>query len=148
MAILLLSHPSLSGMASGTGQSGSTGWGNSVRSRLYLERPKAQDGGEPDPDLRILTNKKANFSSTDVSLSLRWAAGAFRLEKSGLGGLDRMAQERAADTRFLELLADFEKQGRTTNNAGGPNYAPRAFAASDSAIGKDRFRGAMERLFR
>jgi hypothetical protein len=33
---LLLAHPSLSGMASGSGTSGSTAWSNSVRSRLYL----------------------------------------------------------------------------------------------------------------
>ena len=37
-ALLLLAHPSLSGMATGTGMSGSTAWSNSVRSRLYLER--------------------------------------------------------------------------------------------------------------
>src|SRR5260221_11911203 len=35
-AFLCLAHPSLSGMSSGTGTSGSTGWNNSVRSRLYF----------------------------------------------------------------------------------------------------------------
>ena len=40
LAVLLLSHPSLTGINSGTGQSGSTGWGNSVRSRLYLHRQR------------------------------------------------------------------------------------------------------------
>jgi RecA-family ATPase len=34
-AVLLLSHPSLAGIATGTGLSGSTAWNNSVRSRLY-----------------------------------------------------------------------------------------------------------------
>ena len=38
MTIVVLSHPSLSGMTSGAGTSGSTAWSNSVRSRLYLER--------------------------------------------------------------------------------------------------------------
>ena len=37
-AVILLSHPSLSGLNSGSGTSGSTAWNNSVRSRLYLER--------------------------------------------------------------------------------------------------------------
>jgi len=37
-AVLLLAHPSLSGLNSGSGTSGSTGWNNSVRSRLYFER--------------------------------------------------------------------------------------------------------------
>jgi RecA-family ATPase len=35
-AILLLSHPSLTGMASGSGLSGSTAWNNSCRARMYF----------------------------------------------------------------------------------------------------------------
>lgn len=42
-AVLVLSHPSLSGISSGSGTSGSTAWSNSVRSRIYLSRPE----GEP-----------------------------------------------------------------------------------------------------
>lgn len=38
VAFVVLSHPSLTGLASGTGSAGSTGWGNSVRSRLYFSR--------------------------------------------------------------------------------------------------------------
>lgn len=44
MSIILVSHPSLTGISSGSGQSGSTGWGNSVRSRLYLTAPKMTKG--------------------------------------------------------------------------------------------------------
>ena len=51
-AVVMLAHPSLSGLNSGTGTSGSTGWNNSVRSRLYLERVK-DDGYEADPDARV-----------------------------------------------------------------------------------------------
>jgi hypothetical protein len=36
--LLLTSHPSLTGIATGTGLSGSTAWNASVRSRLYLKR--------------------------------------------------------------------------------------------------------------
>ncbi|WP_369675560.1 AAA family ATPase, partial [Enterococcus faecium] len=52
-AVVLLAHPSLTGMASGSGLSGSTAWNASVRSRLYLERV-VQDGYEADPDRRVL----------------------------------------------------------------------------------------------
>ena len=38
-AVLVLAHPSLTGLSSGSGTSGITAWSNSVRSRLYLERP-------------------------------------------------------------------------------------------------------------
>jgi DNA repair protein RadA/Sms len=41
-AFLLLAHPSLTGMNTGTGTSGS----NAVRSRLYLQTAKASDGSE------------------------------------------------------------------------------------------------------
>jgi hypothetical protein len=37
-AVILLAHPSPAGLNNGTGTSGSTGWNNSVRSRLYLTR--------------------------------------------------------------------------------------------------------------
>ena len=43
-AVLLCAHPSLAGINSGTGTSGSTAWNNAVRSRLYLTKP--DDEGE------------------------------------------------------------------------------------------------------
>jgi len=76
-AVVLLSHPSLTGLNSGTGTSGSTAWNNSVRSRLYLERVTMKDGMhtiEDDPDARILSNKKANYSRTGTEIRLKWEA--------------------------------------------------------------------------
>jgi AAA domain len=43
VAIILLIHPSLAGIASGTGSSGSTGWHGSVRARMYLTAPDPAD---------------------------------------------------------------------------------------------------------
>lgn len=57
--VLQLAHPSLAGMASGSGTSGSTAWENAVRSRMYLERPK--DGL---PEERIISRKKSNYASS------------------------------------------------------------------------------------
>jgi hypothetical protein len=42
---MLLSHPSLTGINSGTGLSGTTGWHNSVRARMYFVRPKPDRRG-------------------------------------------------------------------------------------------------------
>ena len=39
-SVLLLTHPSLTGINTGTGLSGSTAWHNSVRSRMYMTAPK------------------------------------------------------------------------------------------------------------
>jgi len=147
LAILMLSHPSVAGMASGSGQSGSTAWGNSVRSRLYLERPKADDGSEPDSDMRILSTKKAKYGPCDTTIALRWDAGVFRPDHHGVGTLDKIARDQTVETRFLELLRDFEKQGRAVNPHSGLSYAPQAFANAEPAIGKRHFRSAMERLF-
>jgi hypothetical protein len=74
-AVFLCAHPSLSGMASGSGSSGSTAWNNTVRSRLYLAQPKAEDGEEVDPDIRVLTRKKSNYARAGETLTVRWTDG-------------------------------------------------------------------------
>lgn len=147
-AIVLLSHPSVSGMASGSGQSGSTGWGNSVRSRLYLTAPKADGESEPNPDIRVLSNKKANYGPCGSEIVLRWDHGMFRPDGGGaLSGMDRQAQERRVERRFLELLSEMERQNRRVNSSAGPNYAPKLFARIDSSITNKQFLRAMDRLF-
>jgi hypothetical protein len=73
-AVILTAHPSLSGQSSGTGLSGNTAWNNSVRSRLYLTRPK-EEGGIQDRDARALKRMKANYSSEGDSLGLQWRDG-------------------------------------------------------------------------
>lgn len=61
-SVILISHPSLTGMNSGSGISGSTQWHNAVRGRMYLKGIKPDDGDEqPDSDLRVLEFKKINM---------------------------------------------------------------------------------------
>ena len=69
--VILLAHPSLAGLASGTGSSGSTAWENSVRSRAYLARVEDSD------ELRVLSRKKSNYSAigTDSDIQLIWDKG-------------------------------------------------------------------------
>lgn len=74
--VLLLGHPSLSGRASGTGESGSTAWNNSVRSRLYLQVPEGVDALD-QPDLRLLEAKKGNYAPRGGRFSLKWVDGRF-----------------------------------------------------------------------
>jgi hypothetical protein len=59
--LLLTSHPSLTGISTGSGLSGSTAWNASVRSRLYFKRAKTEKDEEPDPDLRVLEVMKSNY---------------------------------------------------------------------------------------
>lgn len=147
MAILLLSHPSRTGLTTGDGQSGSTAWGNSVRSRLYLKRDP------DDPDLRVVTSEKSNYGPTSTEIRLRWENGAFRRVDTLIGGKvpDRQAMERHVDERFMRHLAEAELQGAYVNcNATGSNYAPRVFAKLDGPgpdrVGEKHYAGAMWRL--
>lgn len=81
--VLLLSHPSLTGMSSGSGMSGSTAWNNSVRSRLYMRRPPPAEGRDEavDPNFRFLETMKANYGKTGGTIELRWKEGRFISEE-------------------------------------------------------------------
>jgi RecA-family ATPase len=146
-AVVLLAHPSLTGLATDTGASGSTAWNNSVRSRLYLERI-FMDGNEADPDLRKLTTMKANDGPVGAEVLFRWTDGALKLESAGTG-LDRMAAEAKAERIFMDLLREREAQGRPVSHSPSSTYAPTQFASDPQAEGVSRaqFRAAMERLF-
>jgi hypothetical protein len=83
--VILLAHPSLSGLSSGSGLSGSTAWENSVRARAYLAREADSD------DIRILSRKKSNYSdiSGDSDIKLIWENGVLVIPSSP-GALDRI----------------------------------------------------------
>jgi RecA-family ATPase len=150
LAVVLIAHPSLSGMASGAGTSGSTAWSNSVRSRLYLERVKGDDEREIDADLRTLTVKKANYAPTGLTLRLRWQKGSFVLDGQSAGAFDKLAANAKADRVFLDLLGTFTAQERDVSPNPSKSWAPAMFAQHPDAedITKREFARAMERLLK
>lgn len=75
--VILTQHPSNEGMSSGSGRSGSTGWHNSVRSRLYLTKPKGTEDGESNE--RLLKTMKQNHGKFGGKLLITWDRGVFRL---------------------------------------------------------------------
>lgn len=124
-AVLLLAHPSVAGMASGTGSSGSTAWNNAARSRLYLTRPDEAGG---DPDLRILSTMKSNYGRIGKRIEVKWAEGIFiAAEQAGMvGELVRNNQVNAV----LEGLRILAAQCRSTSeNSRAGNYAPKLLAS-------------------
>jgi len=147
-AVLLNAHPSRSGIASGKLDGGSTAWNNSVRSRWSLARVSADDGGDQDPDARVLTRQKANYSRIGEEIRLHWVRGA--LVPFGSATSAGSSIERAAcEIVFLDLLDRRYRQGvwvSHSKNAG--NYAPKVFAMSSDRKGYGRkdFEGAMNRL--
>jgi RecA-family ATPase len=143
-AVLMLAHPSLTGLSSGSGSSGSTAWHNSVRSRLYLER-----AGDEDGNGRVLTTKKANYGPTGGEIRIRWHRGVFVRESSfGTGGAK--AGEDRADAIFLAMLREYTEQGRTVSPNPSAAFAPTRFARDQSAKGmtKGALTSAMNRLLR
>ena len=98
--VLMLAHPSMSGMASGTGMSGSTAWENSVRARAYFSR------SDTDDDVRILSRKKSNYSQSGDStdMTLLWDQGVYQLPSSP-GQMDRI-QNRALKNKIIAAIDD------------------------------------------
>ena len=96
--VILLAHPSLSGLASGSGLSGSTAWENSVRSRAYLERVKDSD------ELRVLSRKKSNYSDIggDNDITLIWDEGVLVIPSSP-SQLDRVNNTKLKDDILTEI---------------------------------------------
>ena len=151
-AVVLLAHPSKSGMSSGRGDSGSVAWGNSARGRLYLTRDQ-RDGYEPDPNARILTNMKANHGPIGDTIRVRYHGGIFVATgvasgsgASGLHGGENIMDK--AKRVFVVLLRQFNANGLKVNASAGPNYAPKVFAEHPDSEGvqKGAFKSAMHQL--
>ena len=105
--VILLAHPSLSGLSSGSGLSGSTAWENSVRARAYLAREADSD------DIRILSRKKSNYSdiSGDSDIKLIWENGVLVIPSSP-GALDRINATALKHAIMAEVdIAWSEKNG-------------------------------------
>jgi len=141
--IMLIQHPSVSGLSDGTGRSGSTGWNNSGRWRLNFT--KLQDGD----DLRQLEIAKNNYGPKGEKITLRWERGVFVPESQGDASPYRAAAEREIDDCFLRLLDKRNAQARHVRPSKGPGYAPSEFAADPEAgsVTAKAFAAAMERLY-
>ena len=150
-SVTVLSHPSLPGISSGSGLSGSTAWHGAFRFRQYLKGVKAGDGEQPDNDLRELEFKKNQYGPRGDKH--RPAVPARPLPARGgrlqprQGGTDAKAED-----VFMDLLRRFSAQNRNVSDkATANNYAPTAFAREDAAkkqaIKKADLEQAMRGLF-
>jgi RecA-family ATPase len=151
-SVTILSHPSLQGINSGSGLSGSTAWHGAVRFRQYLKGVKASDGAQPDEDLRELEFKKNQYGPKGESIILRYQRGLF-LPEAGISDLDKAARTAKAEVVFLELLRRFSAEGRNVSDkTNAPNCAPTAFAKEVEAqkyrLKKPELEQAMRALFK
>jgi RecA-family ATPase len=150
-SVTVLSHPSLQGMASGTGLSGSTAWHGAFRFRQYLTSLKPTDGEQPDNDLRELQFKKNQYGPLGENVVLRWRNGLF-LPEPGISGLDKIGRETKADEIFIDLMKRLSAEGRNISpHANSNTYGPTVFVKEAEAkklrLGKSELEAAMRRQF-
>lgn len=147
-AVVLTFHPSVTGLAKKDGTGGSTAWNNTVRSRLYLERP---EGGE-EGNIRSLTTRKTNYGAIGDKIMMEWRDGVFEAQDSRdvFSQIKQAQQNKADDEAFLTCLDALTAQGRSVSHSSkGGNYAPKEMLNKPETKGmnKTRLIAAMERLF-
>jgi RecA-family ATPase len=160
--VLLLSHPSVAGMASGTGMAGSTQWNNAVRSRMYFKTVKSgkeqddfdddaeavKDSGSDFRELQYLKNNRAKYGD---KIRLVYTNGLFLPERQPAPA-DKAAQDSKAEEIFMLLLRKFNSDGSDRNATvkKGGTFAPFLFAsereAKQARVTKAMLTQAMERL--
>lgn len=124
--VLLVYHPSRTGMSEGDYQSGSVQWNSAYRARLVLSRG--------DDAARVLSLIKTNLAPPAEAIQITWQDGAF-IRKPVDSGLSRRAEIDKAHRVFQQLRDSYEKQGRPVSVAKQGNYAPRVFAADPDCEG-------------
>jgi RecA-family ATPase len=136
---ILLEHPSLAGMSSGSGTSGSTAWNNSARSRLYFEVD------DKDKNARVLKFQKSNYGPKGEPMRLIYRNGLFVPESVA------EVQTRAtnAEFAFMEMMDRYTREGRTVSAKPSQTYAPKVFSKDKANRGfkKADFEDAMNALF-
>jgi RecA-family ATPase len=151
-SVTVLSHPSLQGINSGSGISGSTAWHGAFRFRQYLKGVKSDSGEQPDNDLRELEFKKNQYGPRAENIVLRYQNGLF-LPEMGVTDLDKLARKVKAQEVFMDLLRRFDGDGRNVSDKlTSPNYAPATFAKEDEAkryrLKKEDLQQAMLDMFK
>ncbi|TBA14682.1 hypothetical protein ELH65_01125 [Rhizobium ruizarguesonis] len=132
-AIVILTHPSLGGIANKTGSSGSTAWTNTGRSTVYMRRPDDADdegnGGGIDDGRRVLISQKANYSPTGRRVNLVWDCGAYRCTDEPRRPDADIGQQSKGERVFLKLMGVFQQRGieLSANPKSGGSYAPNLF---------------------
>jgi RecA-family ATPase len=145
-AIIITAHPSLMGMTTGTGTSGSVGWRNSYRGFLYMtiDKPANADA----ITVHRIESRKQNYGKPDVAIDTYWNGGLFTPVYTS--DEEKANRRDAAKKKFLGLVQAYNSEGRAVGFSTGSSYAPSVFAKNKEQSGgfkKDEFKDAMESLF-
>jgi RecA-family ATPase len=144
-AVLLLDHPSLSGMTNGSGRAGNMDWQNTVRALLYLRSVENDQGATSGRELEVM---KSNYGPRGEKTKLCWEDGAYVIEGSASAPRQAAAHS-IGDTTYLDCLDATATQGRNVFPFPGKGHAPKVFADMPQANGMtwQALAKAQERLF-
>lgn len=146
-AVVLIAHPSLTGIASQSGISGSTAWFNSVRAQMYLRAIDDKDEEQPSSDLRVLEFKKNQYGKIEDTQQLTYRNGLF--VPVGTANVEQLAREHRVNETFLTLLRRFCATHRPVSpNARSGNYAPDQFKPESEALAIGATRKELEAAMR
>lgn len=149
VAIILLFHPSKSGLESGSGKSGSEAWYNHARHMVYFQTAPKTDGEIQDDDLRLMTVVKNNFGPFGQFLRCRNASGVFVRE-----GEKSVASEQFKIDCLLVKLIDEHARERHAKYSPKPgrNFAAKAISedpeAKAAGYTKEVLKSSLERLLK
>lgn len=103
-SVVLISHPSLTGLQSDSGLSGSTAWYNSVRAQMYLKAVKETKNIDRAPanDQRIIEFRKNQYGPPTQSIILRYHNGVF-VPVVGTTA-DQAERNQAAEDMYMDVL--------------------------------------------
>ena len=104
ISILLLGHPSQSGMAGGRGTSGSTAWRNQSRSFLHLTVDDTQDDAE-GRRLLTLTHSKSNYSRAGRVFRIASDGSRFDILETLDGAEKKVRGPRLSGSQKVALIA-------------------------------------------
>jgi RecA-family ATPase len=145
-AVMLIQHPSLSGLQDRTGRSGTTGWNNAGKWRGNFTKINSDD--DLDNGLRRYEVVKNNYGPIGEKIQVRWERGVFVLEGGAVPSPERAAADAAMEKVFLRCLDIKTTQGISVSPYTGKNYAPAVFEKVPEANGHKAkaLALAMERL--
>jgi RecA-family ATPase len=147
--VIMLAHPSLGQLQTGSGSSGSVQWSNGCRQRLYLSRPKKNEGDDKPPTenerkTRILEVLKSNWGPQGNGIKLQWIDWYFKAENEDLGIDESAFQESVmlnAEQEFLRMIEVAEQSDIFVSQQPTARNNAASLFAKHPAFSKCRFRG-------
>lgn len=152
-SVVLITHPSLTGLATHSILSGSTQWHNAVRARMVLKT--VEDNGEDEQsasDLRVIEFPKNQYGPADSPITIRWKDGMF-LPEPEAAPYEKAAKMARAEELFKTCLRRLLAEGRQVSpEPRAHNNAPAVFhdlpENEQTKCSKRELWAAMERLLK